>query len=142
MVRIYRTTDRIKVKVDSIVVTIAPLSVDEKAEISQFMLAGKLRDFKAAAKGTALTVKYAVKDVSGIVDQKNQPYKVAFDENGYLTDQCVSELFNLEMSGKLTEICMSLVEKIPDVFTDAKGKKLEGVEILKTEDDDSKNSPA
>lgn len=133
MARIYRLTDRIKIKIDDLIVTVRPLSKDEKAEILQSVIHGRSKgDFKEATQGMVLALKYAIKNVEGIIDSDDKPYQLQFDENKNLTDDCISDLLNLEFHSKLTLVCISLARKIPEEFTDENGKKLEGVEIIKT----------
>ncbi len=132
MARIYRLTDRIKVKIDDITVTIRPLSKDEKAEIQQSVIKGRAKgDFVEATRGIVLALKYAVKGIDGLIDSDDKPYQLQFDEHKNLTDDCVSELLNMEVTGKLTMVCISLANKIPDEFVDENGIKLEGVDVIK-----------
>jgi hypothetical protein len=136
MARIYKCSDRIPVKIDSVLFKISPLTFEQKAEIQHYMLGFTTGDIRAATKGTALAVKYAVKDVKGLQDSKGKSYKLEFDGE-VLSDNCVSDLMNVAMSNKLTIVCASMVGGMPDKFTDGEGKKLEGVEIV--EDSDPKS---
>lgn len=132
MARIYRLTDRIKVKIEDVTVTVRPLTKDEKAEIQQSVIRGRAKgDFKEATQGIVLALKYAVKGIEGIVDSDDKPYQLQYDENKNLTDDCVSDLLNMQHTNKLTMVCIALANKIPDEFTDESGQKIEGVEILK-----------
>lgn len=132
MARIYRRSDRIKVKIDDIQVELAPLSVDQKAEIQQLMFTGRTRgDIQSATKGMQLSLKYAVKSVSGVEDSDGNAYALSFDDQGNLQDSCVDDLLNLEVTEKLSLCCATLARGIPAEFTDNFGKKLEGVEIVR-----------
>lgn len=133
MARIYKCSDRIPIRIDDIVIKISPLTADQKSEIQALMIQGRLKgDIKAASRGTALAIKYGVKDVSGIEDGSGVPYKLSF-EGGVLTDECVDDLLNLDCVEKMTFVCISLLKKIPKEFTDHEGKVLEGVEFVSQE---------
>jgi len=138
MTRIYRRTDRIEIKVRDIVVKIAPLTVHQKTEIQQAMLNGaRNSDIKEKTRGTLLALKYAVKDIQGVQESDGSPYVLSF-EGEFLTDDCVNDLFNLEIARELTMVCAGLINGIPSEFTDQFGNKIEGVEFVKKESD-SKN---
>lgn len=124
--RIYKRSDRIPIKIGDITIKVGPLSLAEKAEIGSLFFSGKVAD---QLKATLLTIKYGVKEVEGFFTEDG-PYQLSF-EGEYLTDDCASELINTEAGEKMVVVCTSLIKKIPDVFTDEKGNKLEGVEILK-----------
>jgi hypothetical protein len=132
--RIYKRSDRIPIKIGDIKLTIAPLTVDQKTEIQQAMLNGRVKgDIKEATRGVVLSIKYAVKGVEGIEGADGSPYALQFDDSKNLTDECVDDLLNVGMNKQLTMVCASLANGVPDQFTDEKGERLEGVEILKGE---------
>lgn len=132
MARIYKRSDRIAVKIDEITVKLAPLSLDQKSEIQQLMLTGRTKaDLKLLTKGIALSIKYGLKSVEGIEDSDGNPYKLSLDSNDQLTDECVDELMNLELSKKLSLVCAGLVNGVPKDFTDENGNPIEGIEVVK-----------
>jgi hypothetical protein len=132
MARIYRKTDRIKVKIDDIVVTIAPLSIDQKTEVQTIMGRGHLKaEVGLLTKAVCLAMKYGIKDIEGLQTEDGTPYKLEF-ENDTVKDACLDDLFNLEMHEKLVLICSTLINSIPKQFTDRDGKPLEGVEIIRS----------
>lgn len=132
MARIYKRTDRIAVKIDDIVVKLAPLSLDQKTEIQQAMIHGKVKgDLKELTKGIALSIRYAVKSIEGVQDSDGNPYKVEVDSNGDLTKECVDDLMNLELTAKLSMVCASMVNGIPSEFKDNDGIPMSGVEVVK-----------
>lgn len=129
MARIYRLSDRIKVKIDDITVTISPLSNHQKAEIQTQLLGLHRGDLHAATKGMLLSMKYAVKDIEGLEDADGE-YKCQFDENGHITDETLEDLYNLENSVKLLQVCQELVSGVPKEFRDKDGVPIEGVEVV------------
>lgn len=127
MARIYKTSDRIKVKVDGLVFIISPLSFDQKAEIQALAASGDLYKGLQAAK---LAVKYAVKDVEGLKDGEGE-YQPQLQDN-ILDDQSLDDIFNLEQNEKLAFACLNLLQSIPKEFMDPHtGNKLEGVSFVK-----------
>ncbi len=132
--KIYKRSDRVTIRVGEVVLKVSPLSLAEKAEISQLLVNGRVKGvIQDLLRGTLLAVKYSVKSVEGFQDGDKKPYQLTFDGE-YLSDECAEELLNTELNSKLNVICGSLISKIPDVFTDAEGNKLEGVEVINTGD--------
>ena len=122
MKKIYKRSDRIAVQIDDITVRLAPLTFDQKNEIQQSMLDGRSKnDLAALSKGITLAMKYSLRGIEGVQDSDGQPYKLALDEAGNLTDSCIDDLLNLESKEKLTLVCMSLLRGIPEQFTDMVG---------------------
>lgn len=131
MARVYKRTDRIPVKIDDVILKLSPLSFDQKMEIMQLLIEGKTKgDFPKATRGVMLSLKYSIKGIEGLTDSDNQPYKLEFENAESLTDDCVSELLNLSINMKLSQVCAGLVNGIKDTLTDHEGNILEGVELL------------
>ncbi|MCK5616157.1 hypothetical protein KAR91_80580 [Candidatus Pacearchaeota archaeon] len=123
---VYRTSDRIKLKVSELVVTIGPLTKYQKEKIQSLSLNDKLMD----AAGEA--IKCGIKNIEGLVLADGSDYVLSFDDNKELTDDCVDDIMNVGESGLISNICASLISGIPDEFVNPyTGKKLEGVEFIK-----------
>ncbi len=130
MSRIYKRDTRVSIKIDDLVIEVSPLSLDQKSEVSTLMLHGRNAcDLKELNKAISLAIKYAVKSVKGLTDENDDPYNVSFDGDS-LSDQCVEELMNIEESEKMVMVCTALINKIPKMFTDMRGKAIEGVELI------------
>jgi hypothetical protein len=130
MARIYKRTDRITVRIDDVTLKLAPLSLAQKTEIQDAMFRGQTKgDLKEMTRGIALSIKYAVKGIQGVVDGDGIPYKLE-EENGELTTECVDELLNLDLTAKLSRVCVAMVNGVPTRFTDDKNIPLEGVEVV------------
>lgn len=132
MAKIYKRSDRLSVKIGDLTIKLAPLSVDQKTELQIAFLNGKLnQDLQSMTKGLILSLKYSIKDIEGLVDSNDQPYKLKMDEQGNLSDESIEDLLNMEFSKQLSLVCAALVKGIPNEFTDENGKKIEGVEIVR-----------
>lgn len=134
MARIYRKTDRIKVQIgkgdEAVTLSLSPLSQHEKLEVQSLMFESRLQGKAASAvEGVAKAIKYAVKGMEGVVDSDEKPYELKF-ENGSLTDECVEDILNMELAGKIMFICSALTSGVPSQFLDNKGEPLPDVEIL------------
>jgi hypothetical protein len=70
-----------------------------------------------------LSIKYAVKGISGLTDLSGQEYKLEF-QDGVLSDQSLDDVFNLGLTDKLSMVCASLIKGIPSEFN------IEGVEFV------------
>lgn len=120
---IYKTTDRIPVKISDITVFISPLTYAQKEEIQNAFMQNKV--FEASR----LAIKYAVKKLDGVSLSDGSSYTLEL-ENGALTDGCVDDLLNMSQSQKLAMVCSTLVGSIPTQILDDRGNPVEGVEIL------------
>jgi hypothetical protein len=107
--KIYKTTDRLKIKIGDAIITISPLNLEQKIEIQTVLSKGTT---DAIYRGSALALKYAVKDVEGITFANGEKYVVEL-ENGVLKDSIVEDLLNFEQAQDLMITCNSLVEGIP-----------------------------
>lgn len=131
MAKIFKRTDRIPVRINEVVVHIAPLSIDQKVEIQDAAIKGRAKgDIKELTRSVTLAMKYAIKKIEGIEDSDGKPYQLQFDGEN-LSDECLVDLMNLEITDKLSSVCVKFMQGIPSEFTDASGNKLEGVEFVK-----------
>ena len=123
--RIYKTTDKVNFKVGDAMFTIVPLSRLQKMDI--LSISSRKESGLAIDSGmemTALSMKYSIKDVQGLKDGDGDEYKVLFDDQGYLTEQSVDDLFNIEEALPLMTAMASLTSGI------GKLNSIQGVEIV------------
>ncbi len=128
MAKIYRVTDRIKIKIGDISFELSPLTSLQKADImSKAMSNGA----NGLVDSTKLALKYAIKRVNGLETLDDVPYQVEL-ENGVLSDTSVDDLLNIEITDKLQKVCLNLMHGIPEKFLDPEtGMPVEGVEVIK-----------
>jgi len=126
---IYKTTDRIKVKIGEVTFHLSPLTWDQKQDI---LNDAKLSEGKPSNRNsTYKSLKYAIKSVEGISLADGTAYQVDLD-NGILSDACVEDILNLELSPKLILACYSMVQGVPNnIYNPMTGEKIEGVEIVR-----------
>lgn len=129
MAKIYRRSDRIAVRVDDITVHISPLSFHQKTEIQQAMFNGIKGETKDRLVGIVKSLKYALKGIEGVENTDGEPYKLEFNGEE-LTDSCVDDLMNLEITNKLIMVCAAMINGVPSGFTDERGDKIDGVELI------------
>lgn len=136
---VYKTSDRIKIKVDDIVLYVSPLKYHDKNKIQALLVSG---DVDSIMQGATQALKCAIKDVKGLklADDHLADYKLTFDDNGELSDESLDDLMNLQYNAKFSNICLKLVDGIPDEFIDnASGEVMEGVYIIKSDDSKKKD---
>lgn len=122
--RIYKTTDRLEIKIGEISVKISPLSLIQKNEVQSMMLEGqKNSDLTKLNAALILAVSYCLKEVQGLEDSNGNPYLLQF-ENGKLTDLCIDDLMNMEETPSLIKVCSAFVAGIPKKFD------IDGVEFV------------
>ncbi len=139
MAKIYRLSDKVRLVVDDLTITISPLSIHQKAAIEDAARGGTA---KALMEASALAVKYALKSVDGLEDSKGKAYGLKFDDDGSLHEDTVNDLFNIEAIPKLTSICLALINNMPSEFLDLNGKKLEGVRFITEKEKKGKKNKA
>lgn len=130
MARIYRKSDRIKLKVDDVILEVAPLSHHVKTEIQQLLLSGRTEgSIKKMNQGIDLAVKHSVKSISGVYDLDGNEYKLVM-EGDVLSDESVSDLLSMSLTNKLVIICSNLAAGNNESFVNMDGGILDGVEII------------
>lgn len=129
--KIYKLTDRIKVKLnDDVVLHISPLSFEHKSEITSLLLKYQQeQDIKHVLRASKLACKYALKDIEGCTLADGSKYNLKAND-GVLEDSCVDELANSEYGDKIFTSCMAFLNGVPTDIKDQNGKKLKGVEII------------
>ena len=131
-VTIYRSTDRVKIKVGELVFTLAPLSYAQKAEIKG--LSSKIISGEEVTNGMMVyykSIQFSLKDIEGLIDVDGNKYELNFDERG-ISPECMDDLFNMEFNEKLMMCAYNMVDQIPkEIIDPSTGKVLEGAEIIK-----------
>ena len=128
MVKILRLSDRIKLSIGEISFMLAPLSNDIKREIAGCSTIKNGESIFDYAMAQHVYIKNSVKDISGVETYGGETYKLHF-EGDKLTDECVSDIFNLQQKGILVSCAWQLLNGIPDKLTDDNGKPLKGVQL-------------
>jgi hypothetical protein len=122
--------DRLKFKVGKITFDLKPLSILEQNEVSSHkkMKAGK--ETEDVVMTAFAYVKYAVKGISGVETYGGDSYKLEFDGD-YLTDDCVSEIFNLSLGKEFFHAVQNLRYNIVETKMTYFGTKkpLKGVKL-------------
>lgn len=127
--KIYRVTDKIPVKINSLEFKISPLSYLQKQEVQAEIMKAEMGQPMALMNAARIAVKYSVKEVSGIEDMDGNAYELEFDDSGVLSDNCVDDLLNCDQDQKLQVLCASLVQGVPQKLIGQDGKPIEGVVI-------------
>jgi hypothetical protein len=78
---------------------------------------------------TKLAMKYCIKDITGIQNADNSDYKLSFNDKG-LSDECIDDLINCELSSQISLVTTSFVNGIPTKILNPDNTEAENVEIL------------
>lgn len=135
MTKLYRTTDKITIKVDDLTIKISPLSKRQKMALQNDMIKAANGDLDAGMTAVSNAIKFSLKEIKGVVIEDENgnevPYELEFDANGELEEHCIDDLLNLPESQKINAICSNLIAGVPSgQIMDAEGKPLEGVTIV------------
>lgn len=132
MVRLYSINDLIPVKIKDITVIISPMKYKDRHNLELLMRQSTDNDFDSTINAAKYALKCSIKNIIGIDGQDDKPYKLTFDDDGYLNDSCVEDLLSIPLNNELITICSSLLNGIPDAFLNPyTGKPMKGVEIVK-----------
>lgn len=129
--RVYKTTDRIKIKVEDVTIEVAPLTYGQRREVAGQLTKAGGATFEDQLEMIRLATKYAVKNVIGLEDSEG-PYQVTFTDDNTLSDESLDDLANIPgIYGILSQATMQLATAGPFIkLTDGEGKDLEGVEVI------------
>ncbi len=130
--KIFKLSDRIKIKINEVVLVVSPLSMTQKIEVQQFLAksAATPTDVQSSINGAKLAMKYAIKAIEGVELSDGSKYELEL-ENNEITDECLEELLNSEIANEITLTSIGLLNGIPREIVDpTTGKPLKGVKIL------------
>lgn len=129
--RIIKLSDRFKLKIHDVELTLAPLSLPQKSDIMSAVSVKGGTYIQNQFEMVKKSLKYSVKGISGVQDLEGNTYELSFDENGDLTDECVSELLSAEMTTELILASAQMLEgrygKVTDPNTN---EPIKGVEFI------------
>lgn len=120
--KIYKSSDRIPVRLGSITFWLSPMLWRHKTEIIGLTQLSGGTEKVDGNKVAFLTVKYSLKSVDGLQCADGTPYELEIDSEGIPTDDAVSELFQLDNVERLVVVASTWISKI-------KALDIEGVEI-------------
>lgn len=108
--KVYKTSDKIPVKIGDIVVTISPLSRGQKQEILSLSKNSSGILEENAFDMSALALKYSVKNIKGLKNLDGSDYNLKLDESGFVSDESIDDLFNIEENIKLIQVMGALTQ--------------------------------
>lgn len=131
---ISRLTDRFKIKMEGVTLTVAPLSGRQKLEMTSMIRQkddGKLYIDKPSQE--LYLVKHSIKGIDGLKDFDGKDYVLSFDGDA-LTDDCSEELLsflvNTYFTVANTQILSGLMGEVINPMT---GKPIEGILVERIE---------
>ena len=127
--RIYKTNEKIEVKIDDISVFISPLSYQQKIALHPSFMAAATGDLEKGMEAVLITLKMSVKDIKGLYDDKGE-WKLTLVD-GQMSDEDANDLLNLPISNKLQAVVTALIAGVPTVIMDGK-VPMEGVSIVQS----------
>ena len=130
MAVVYRTTDRITIKIQDVEFKIAPLPYAEKIKIKSSLARHGGANIEDISKTSIDVIRYSVKEVKGLMYADGSELKLELDESGNLTDESVNELMNIEMSENLVGSVIQLMNKITNKIVDENGEEIKGIKIV------------
>lgn len=127
MAKIYKLSDRKKIQIDDITISVAPLSLDNKSKAMAMLTEGqKTQNIVLLNEAIYYVVQCSLKSLEGVTDSNDEQYKLAFDTEGILTKECLQDLTNMDLTQKLLTVCGQL---LTDYSKD--NYDIDGVSVLK-----------
>lgn len=115
--KILRMTDRITVEAKGVTVTIAPMNHQVKTEVLGMIKVVGGKEVADVGGQTVKAIKHCVKRIDGLEDFNGQEYAVTLDDQGNLTDDCVSEviaaLSDVTLATAMANAAMGAVTTMP-----------------------------
>lgn len=93
-------------------------------------MAASKGDMEKAVQASYKSIKHAVKEVEGLETFDGEKYTLSFDGEGNLTDECVSDMLNLDVFTEIAMVSMSLIKGVPEKILDNDGKEVKGISLL------------
>lgn len=130
MLKIFKPTDRIELKIDEVTFSLRPLTYEERMEIvgHDVMKSGEIHEDMSHKMYTVL--KKCVKGIKGIQYADGSEYELEFDE-GELAGSCVSDLMGSEMAPKILLSAAAYLNGVSNgkLIHPATGEIINGVEF-------------
>lgn len=117
MIKVYRQTDRIKLKVHNVVFSLKPLNVFEQSKCSESLRNEAGTQQENINKTIYYLIKYMIKDVEGIEYIDGSKIELQFDDDGTMADDSISELISMEITQELQAAIVGFVNGIPSEFS-------------------------
>ena len=131
MTIIYKKNDLITLKIADLTFKIKPLAYMERVEIMACSSKQEGSVIENAAKATYLAIKYAVKDFQGAKLIDGSDYKLEFDNEGYVSEESINDILNIENNNKLGLALNNFLKGVPTkLINPFTNEELEGVEII------------
>lgn len=128
--KITRLTDRHIIKMDDLVIKVAPLSGRQKVEMTSFYsqdAKGKFKVDKPAQEH--FMIKHSIKEISGLKDADDNDYVLEFSGDA-LTDECAEELLGFLVNTWFTVANTQAINGLyGEVISPLDNKPVKGVSI-------------
>jgi hypothetical protein len=132
--KIARLTDRFKIKLEGVTITVAPLSGRQKLEMTSMIKQhenGKLYIDKASQEH--FLVKYSIKEVEGLKDYDGKDYVLDFHSDS-LSDDCAEEVLSFLVNTYFTVANTQIISGLfGEVINPITGKAIKGISVERVE---------
>jgi len=127
---IYRTTDKVPLKIGKITIWVSPLAALQKAELLTCTKMKGGQEVVDAPKMALLTLKHSIKDITGLNGAKysdGSKISLTFDDDGSLDDDSLTAVMQILDYPKITAVAAQLLTSgidsidVPGVKVDTSG---------------------
>lgn len=130
--KIYKTTDKIKIKINDLFFYLSPLSYKQKIDLQNLLV--QKREMEASI----MAVRMSLKDVEGLETSTGEKYELSF-ENELVSEDSIDDILNLQGSSSLQLASIHFMTGVPkEILNPVTGLPIEGVKIVGLSDESKK----
>lgn len=108
---IYKPSDRVEIKIGNVKIKLSPLTALQKANLMGLTKMSGGREVVDTSMMAIMTIKYSVKEVSGI-DAKfadGSDFALSYDPDGTISEESLSALMQVLDNGLMTQVAAQLL---------------------------------
>ena len=116
-------------KVHDLEITLNKLNLEQQKQLTVKIYEAQSGVVDAVFDAGVFALKHCIDDITGLVDEDGDEYKLEKAKDGYLTDECVEILMTLPINDQLMSLTFQTVSQTPDHITDKDGKKIKEIKL-------------
>lgn len=121
--------DRFKLTIGEVMFTVRPLTYFEQQRIEAFKKIEAGEEVSDISRQCYEYVKMAVMELSGVENANGSNYALERSEDGYLTDECTSEILSLNLGPEFVYAAYQMKYNASKLFNPITQAPLEGVAL-------------
>ena len=133
MITVLRKTDFQKIKVDNATLCFRPMTYFDEVSIRSIAQKDGAEQLENIIEVVRYILTSMLKKIEGVNYSDGKPFALEFDENEKLTDECLLDLTTMARFKDFQIALVALIKNESGKIKDYEGKLVEGIEIVRTE---------